>query len=394
MKRSTFKLTATLLLLAGFNAANAQDTEPINVVTTAVPFLRISPDARAGGMGDLGVATSPDASSPFWNLAKTPFATKNFSVGLTYTPWLKDLGLNDVYLLALSGYYKLGEDQAIGGSIRYFSLGNIQFTDAGGGINGEGRPREFGIDVGYSRKLSDKIGLGVALRYINSNLANGAVSTGATYKAGNAVAGDISFFYTGIKSTGSGWNFGATLTNLGTKIGYTNDAQQRDYIPANLSFGTTYTAAIDEINKIQFGIDIHKLLVPTPPLFDGVDDSAQVAEYRSKSVVSSWFSSFGDAPGGFSEELKELQASLGAEYSYNDQFFVRAGYFYENKLKGNRKYFSVGLGLKYNVFGLNFSYLVPSGSGVNRNPLSNTLRFGLVFDLDGDGGGSTTTPGN
>ncbi|AXY76107.1 hypothetical protein D3H65_19885 [Paraflavitalea soli] len=396
MKRKTFKLTAALMLMAGLNSLTAQDTQPINVVTTAVPFLRISPDARAGGMGDLGVATSPDANSAFWNLAKTPFAQKNFSVGLTYTPWLKDLGLNDVYLLALAGYYKLDEFQAISASVRYFSLGNIQFTNPNGDYWGDGRPREFGVDVGYSRKLSDKIGLGIALRYINSNLAAGAPSTGTAYKAGSTVAGDLSFYYNGVRESGNGWAFGAVLSNLGGKVGYTNDAQQRDYIPANLSLGTTYTAAIDETNKIQFGVDIHKLLVPTPPQFSNTgnsnyDDSVNtilVAKYRDKGAVGSWFSSFGDAPGGFSEELKEFQVSLGAEYSYNDQFFVRAGYFYEDKDKGNRKYFTVGLGLKYNVFGLNFSYLVPSGSGVNRNPLSNTLRFGLVFDLDNSG--STT----
>lgn len=363
----------------------AQDQyEKPNVVSTAVPFLRISPDARAGGMGELGVATSPDANSSFWNLAKTPFAKNNIGVGLTYTPWLKDLGLNDVYLLAASGYYKLDENQALSASVRYFSLGNIQFTNLGGTDLGEGRPREVGVDVGYSRKLSDKIGLGIALRYINSNLAAGQQVDGTTYKAGSAVAGDLSFFYTGANENGQGWNFGATLTNLGTKIAYTNDATQKDYIPANFSIGATYTSVFDEANKITFGIDLHKLLVPTPPV--GADandpdaaakDSAALANYRDKSVMNSWFSSFGDG-----DDLKEVQASIGAEYNYNDQFFVRAGYFYEDKNKGNRKYFTLGLGLKYNMFGLNFSYLIPSGSGVNRNPLSNTLRFGLLFDFE------------
>jgi hypothetical protein len=388
MKRKTFKLAALLSLITGVGAiqAQAQDTEyrPPNPVTSSVPFLRISPDARAGGMGDLGIATTPDASSAFWNLAKTPFTKNDYGISLTYTPWLKDLGLNDVYLLTATGYAKLDELQALSASVRYFSLGNIQFTNFSGTDLGEGRPREFGIDVGYSRKLSDKIGLGIALRYINSNLAAGQEVDGTTYKTGNAVAGDLSFFYTGVNESGQGWNFGATLSNLGTKIGYTNDAKQKDYIPANIGIGTSYTAAIDETNKISFGLDINKLLVPTPPMATGEfeQDSAILAKYRDKSVVNSWFSSFGDAPDGFSEELKEFQFSVGAEYGYNEQFFVRAGYFYENKDKGNRKFFTLGLGLKYNVFGLNFSYLVPSGSGVNRNPLSNTLRFGLVFDLD------------
>jgi hypothetical protein len=384
MKRNILKLTVGMFLSVGGMSVQAQ-TDPINVVTTAVPFLRISPDARAGGMGDVGVATSPDANAPIWNLAKVPFAQKNFSIGITYTPWLKDLGLNDVYLLAASGYYKLDEESALGASIRYFSLGNIQFTDQGGFDNGSGRPREFGIDAGYTRKLSDKIGIGLALRYIRSNLAGNLATSSTTYKPGSTVAGDISFFYTGQSEAGEGWNVGATLTNLGGKIGYTNDATQKDYIPANLSLGTTYTKVMDEENKITFGLDVHKLLVPTPPIFNNDDTAvynAQVADYRSKSTVSSWFSSFGDAPGGFKEEMKEFQVSLGAEYNYNEQFFFRAGYFYEDKTKGNRKYFTVGLGVKYNVFGLNFSYLVPSGSGVNRNPLSNTLRFGLIFDLD------------
>ena len=385
MKRLIVKLTAILLFISGTNSLKAQ-TDTINVVTTAVPFLRISPDARAGGMGDLGMATSADANAGFYNLAKTPFAKNKTSFGLTYTPWLKDLGLNDVYLLSLGGYYKLSDNEALSAGIRYFSLGNIAFTDLSGNDFGEGRPREFGIDVGYSRKLSDKIGLGIALRYIYSNLAAGQVIGSTTYKAGNAIAGDISFYYTGIKENGSGWNFGAALTNLGTKIGYTNDATQKDYIPADLGGGFTYTAAVDEINKITFGIDAHKLLVPTPPSFTGdpATDSSAIADYRSKSVVSSWFSSFSDAPGGFGEELREFTLSFGTEYSYNDQFFARAGYFYEDKTKGNRKYFTLGIGIKYNVFGINFSYLVPSGQGVNRNPLSNTLRFGLIFDLDGD----------
>jgi Type IX secretion system protein PorV len=347
-------------------------------------------------MGDLGLATAPDANSPFWNLAKTTFAPSQFSVGLTYTPWLKDLGLNDVYLLALSGYYKLSDQEALAASVRYFSLGNIQFTNGNGDYYGDGRPREFGVDFGYTRRLSDKIGIGLALRYIRSNLAGNLAQQGTSYKPGNSVAGDLSFFYNGIKESGEGWNFGAAVTNLGTKIGYTNDVTQKDYIPANLGLGAAYTKVFDENNKIQFGLDIHKLLVPTPPSIknDGSpEDSTAIANYRNKGLVSSWFSSFGDAPGGFKEELKEFQVALGAEYSYNEQFFVRAGYFYEDKTKGNRKYFTLGLGIKYNVFGLNFSYLVPSGAGVNRNPLSNTLRFGLIFDLDdisGSGGGDTT----
>jgi hypothetical protein len=354
------------------------------VVTTAVPFLRISPDARAGGMGDVGVATPADANSAFWNLAKIPFAKNPIGIGLTYTPWLKDLGLNDVYLLSAAGYYQLDELQVISTSVRYFSLGNIQFTDDNGTNLQEGRPREWGLDLGYARKLGSKVGLGVALRYIHSNLAGGFSQSGTNYKAGNAVAGDLSFYYNGNDETKGGWTFGAALTNLGSKIGYTNDAKQKDYIPANLGIGASYTSVFDETNKLTFGLDLHKLLVPTPPRATGdqTTDSTNVANYRGKGVVSSWFSSFGDAPGGFSEEMKEFQLSLGLEYWYNDQFAVRAGYFWEDKTKGDRKYFTAGLGVKYNVFGFNFSYLIPSGNGTNRNPLSNTLRFGVTFDVD------------
>lgn len=379
MKKVIFKLTALAMLIGISVSVNAQ-TNPINVVTTAVPFLRISPDARSGGMGDVGVATIPDANSIFWNLSKIPFAKSNSAIALTYTPWLKGLGLNDVYLVSGSGYYQLDDQQAISASLRYFSLGNIQFTDALGNPLQQYRPREFSVDAGYSRKLSDKLGIGIALRYISSNLANGQSASGSTYKTGSAVAGDLSIFNDGSEGGSvSGLNWGATLTNLGSKIGYTTDATEKDFIPANLGLGVAYVNVFDETSKITFGLDVNKLLVPTPP---AVFDSAGLANYHSKGVVSSWFSSFGDAPGGFSEELKEFQISVGAEYAYNDQFFFRAGYFYEAPTKGDRKYFTVGAGLNYNMFGLNFSYLIPSGSGINQNPLSNTLRFSILFNLD------------
>lgn len=375
----------TLLFLFFISGLRAQDNK-INVVTTAVPFLRISPDARAGGMGDLGVATNPDASSSYFNLGKVPFNQSPGGVNLTYTPWLKKL-VNDVYLASVAGYYKFDELQAISGSLRYFSLGNIQFTDFSGNPVGSSNPREFGIDLGYSRKLSDQLGIGVGLKFIHSNLASGAAISGQTYKPGNAVAGDLGLYFNNQNEQGSGWSFGAALTNLGSKIGYTNNANERDFIPANFALGAMYTKAIDESNSISFGVDLNKLLVPTPPMATGdyTTDSTNIAKYRNKGVMGGWFSSFGDAPGGFNEELKEFQVSVGAEYWYNNQFAVRGGYFYEDKTKGNRRYFTAGVGVKYNVFGLNFSYLIPSGSGVNQNPLSNTLRFSLVFDLSGTG---------
>jgi len=380
MNKVILKLAALVMLIGTTISVNAQTANPINVVTTAVPFLRISPDARSGGMGDVGVATIPDANSIFWNLSKIPFATSKSAIALTYTPWLKGLDLNDVYLVSAAGYHQLDELQAISASLRYFSLGNIQFTDNSGNDLQTYRPREFAIDAGYSRKLSEKLGIGIALRYINSNLASGQSASGSTYKTGSSVAGDLSIFNDG--STGgtvSGLNWGAALTNLGSKIGYTNDATEKDFIPANLGLGVAYVNVFDESNKITFGLDVNKLLVPTPP---AIGDSLGLANYHNKGVVSSWFSSFGDAPGGFSEELKEFQISVGAEYVYMDQFAFRAGYFYENPIKGDRKYFTVGAGLNYNMIGLNFSYLIPSGNGINRNPLSNTLRFSLIFNLD------------
>lgn len=378
--------TAALLCAVTLSSQAFSQPDPINVVTSATPFLRISPDARSGGMGDMGVATSPDANSSFWNIAKTPFAKSKSAVSLTYTPWLKDLGVNDVFLASLAGYYQLDDQSAVSASMRYFNLGSIQFTDFSGRDISTGRPTEVSFDLGYSRKVSDKVALGVALRYINSNLTRGfAASNGVTYKAGSAIAGDLALYYDNTGETGSGFRAGLALSNLGSKISYTNDAQQKDYIPANLGIGFTYTSAFDESNKISFGIEANKLMVPTPPLAtgDSATDASALSGYRGKGIVNSWFSSFGDA-GSFKDELAEYQVGLGAEYSYNDQFFVRAGYFYEDKTKGNRKFFTAGVGIVYNVFGLNFSYLIPSGNGVNRNPLSNTLRFSLVFNFDGD----------
>jgi hypothetical protein len=287
-----------------------------------------------------------------------------------------------VYLASVAGFYKMDEFQAVSASLRYFSLGSIQFTNEQGQDLGSKNPRELGLQVGYSRRLSDRMGVGIGLKYINSNLASGTFN-GSTYKPGSAVAADLGLYYAALSEVGQGWSFGAALSNLGSKIGYTDNADQKDFIPANLGLGTTYTRVIDESNKFSFGVDLNKLLVPSPPPQSA--SQQQFDAYRQKSVVSSWVSSFGDAPDGFSEELKEFQVSTGAEYTYNNQFSLRAGYFYENKNKGNRRFFTAGAGLKYNVFGLNFSYLIPTGSGVNQNPLSNTLRFSIVFDLNDEG---------
>jgi len=372
MIRFTLKATAFFLLLGlSISKTTFAQSDPINIVTTAVPFLRISPDARAGGMGDVGIATSPDANSGFWNLAKTPFATSSGSIGATYTPWLKDIA-QDVYLATLAGYYKLSDEQAIAGSIRYFNLGQIQFVDFNGNPLNTSRPREFALDFGYARKIAEKLGLGVTLRYINSNLANGSFN-GVTYKAGNAIAADLSLYHNGLNDEGMGLTYGISISNLGSKIGYTNDAKSKDFIPANLGAGLAYTWVFQETSKFTLGLDINHLLVPESPT-----DSASLVDYHDMSVFSSWFQSFGN---------KANTISGGAEYMYNDQFALRAGYFYEGKSQGGRRYFTAGVGLKYNVFGFNFSYLAPSGNGVTRNPLSNTLRFSVLFDLGETAGG-------
>lgn len=375
MKLSDLKFSCFLFIACVVWINARSQSKPINIVTTAVPFTRIAPDARAGGMGDIGMATSPDANSGYYNMGKAAFNSSKIGVGISYIPWLRDLDVNDVYLLAASGYVKISDEEAISGGVRYFSLGNLQFTDNLGNQIRSFKPWEMGIEAGYSRRLSNKIGVGVSLRYIHSNLAGNDES----YKTGNSVAGDLGFFYSQKNSGGNGWNFGAAMTNLGAKIGYSKNDNQKDFIPANLGLGTAYTKVFDENNRISVGLDINKLLVPTPPI---AGDSAGTAKYRNKSVVGSWFSSFGDAPDGFSEEIKEFQLGIGTEYSYNNQFFARAGYFTESKLKGNRRYFTVGAGLKYNIAGIDFSYLIPTGSDTNNNPLSNTMRFSLLFDFD------------
>jgi len=345
-------------------------------VSTAVPFLRISPDARAGGMGDAAIAVSPDANAQYWDLAKIPFSDKKFGVSATYTPWLKDL-VPDIFLAYLAGYVKFGEnnDQAISASMRYFSLGNINYTDYNANPTGSGMPREYSFDIGYSRRLSPYLGVGVAIRYIHSAIASGVSSNaGSTdYKPGNALAGDAGIYYSktkdvdGLKSRT--FNFGVVASNLGSKISY--NSTRKDFIPMNLGIGVAYTSKFDEYNSITFALDFNKLLVP--PLDSSSDNT-------NTSIVSGITKSFSDP--GFSGDVKQIDISLGAEYWYRSQFALRAGYFYENPDNGDRQYFTAGIGAKYNVFQLNASYLIPSGSGISRNPLSNTLRFSLVFEFD------------
>ncbi len=364
----------------------------VNTLITAVPFLRIIPDARAGALGDAGIATSADANSMHFNASKLVTAEQDMAVSVTYTPWLKALGLQDVYMAYLSGYKKFGDLQALGVSLRYFSLGEINFTDNQGTSLGTGNPNEFEVSLAYSRKLSEKLSVAVAPKFIFSNLAAGQLVNGVEIKPGIAGGADFSLTYeTPIKFTAKESNLrvGAAVSNLGTKISYTNSIN-KDFIPANLGIGAAWEFNFDEFNALTITTDINKLLVPTPCLNENgpgepnsCDQSGEsgIPDYREQSMFSGVLGSFGDAPGGFSEELRELSYSIGLEYWYDQQFAVRAGYYTEHATKGNRKFFTVGLGLKYNVFGLNFSYLVPTTN--QRNPLDNTLRFSLLFDFAG-----------
>lgn len=374
-------LVVPILLCAVFSQAQVtgNDILEANTITTAVPFLRINPDARSGGMGDVGVAMSPDVNALYNNPSKLAFIGMDrleddgpdYGVSISYTPWLRAL-VKDIYLAALSGYYRFDERQTLGASLRYFSLGNIQFTDPNGAELGEGRPHELAFDVHYARALSPNFGVGVSLRFIYSNLASGYTTPGNDVSPGIAGAADISLFYTTpikLKGRHTDLNFGLAITNIGSKISYT-DANRRDFIPTNLAIGGAWEIDIDANNEFNIYADINKLLVPTP------NDSGT---HKDKSPIAGIFTSFADAPGGFQEEMREFYYSVGVEYWYAKQFAVRFGYHHEHATKGNRKFLTAGLGVRYSVFGLDFSYLIPTQT--ERNPLDNTLRFTLKFDF-------------
>ena len=364
---------------------NLDGSPCVNTVVSAVPFLRIVGDARSGAMGDAGIGISPDPNAIHFNASKLVFADEGLAISATYTPWLRALGLNDVYLAYLTGYYKLDDLQAIGFGLRYFSLGSIQFTDQNGEPLAIGRPNEFEITAAYARKLSDNFSAALSAKFIYSNLAAGQqVEGGETIEPGIAGAADISMTYRtpiDLQNAESELTLGLALTNIGSKITYTNSLF-RDFLPANFGLGAAWKIDLDEYNQITFATDINKLMVPTPCQAETcVDaDNNGIFDYREQSSITGIFNSFSDAPDGFSEELKELMYSFGAEYWYDQQFAVRAGYYNEHSQKGGRKFFTVGLGLKYNIFGLNFSYLIPTTN--QRNPLDNTLRFSLLFDFD------------
>ena len=346
---------------------------PLKLQSTAVPFMMISPDARSGGMGNLSIAMSPEANDLFGNTAKIPFLSNNRGFLINYTPWLKDLGLNDVYLASAGYYKKLNSFSGINSSLRFFSLGNIDFTDNDGSPISSQRPSEFSFDFGYNLLLSDALSMGVTLRYINSRLVQGSYGTnGTNFKAGNTFAGDISLFYKQNENL-EGFHAGLVLSNLGGKVSYSNEAKNKYFIPANIGLGVAYMNKFDTENSLEVGIDVNRLMVPASPTSRDADD-----QYYSQSVVASWFNSFSNKYGmPLSESLK---ISLGAEYNYADRFHLRAGYFLDNnKNLGSMQYFTVGSSFQYQQSKFNISYLVPTGGGITRNPLSNTLRFGTIF---------------
>jgi len=374
----------TFVLVTPIKTFAQNSTTGANVVSTAVPFLTIAPDSRAGAMGDAGVATSPDMNSQYWNPAKYAFIESELGAALSYSPWLSKL-VDDINLAYLAGYKRLDDQQVVSASLRYFSLGSIAFRDDQGQLTSYQNPNEFAFDVAYTRLLSEKFSGAVAMRYIRSDLTGGQDLGGSESHPGNSFAADIAFYYRNEmrrSRKNSAFSAGLNISNIGAKISYT-DGAVKDFIPTNMRLGVAYETELDDYNSFTFAFDVNKLLVPTPnPKSTTADDGSLIFDYgfsQDKSVIGGMFSSFSDAPGGMKEELQEINLSFGVEYWYQKQFALRVGYFHENENKGNRKYFTAGAGFKLNVFTLDFSYLLPT---VTNHPLENTLRFSLAFDFD------------
>lgn len=389
-RKINIKIVASLLLAMSLVNVEAQVNSPNqltgqlrqNTITTAVPFLTITPDSRAAGMGDAGVATSPDANAVHWNASKLAFSEKNNGFSLNYAPWLRAI-VPDVHLSYLSGFARIDENSVVGGSFRYFSLGQINFTDITGNPLGNFEPNEFAVDGFYARKLSDKMSLAVSLRFIYSNLVGTRTGSGTSASPGMAGAGDVSWYYNdklkkGVSGVPTKYAFGAAITNLGSKITYTG-AQDADFIPMNLRIGTAWTFDFDEFNSLTAAFDANKLLVPTRPIYGGRNNDSIISGYDPRvPVLQGAMQSFYDAPQGFKEEMSEVMLSLGLEYWYAKTFAVRAGYFNEAETKGARKYATFGIGLRYNVIGIDAAFLAP----IQRShPLQNQLRFSILLDM-------------
>ena len=366
--------------------ADGDGKDMFNPITTGVTTLNIAPDARGGSMGDLGAATDPDVNSQFWNASKYAFAYSSAGVSLSYTPWLRKL-VNDIALLNVAGYWKFGseDNQAVSASLRYFTLGEIGTYDDGGNQLSSVNPYEMAFDVGYSRKLSEKFSMGVVLRYIYSNLGFNEGSDEALSGA-SAFAADISGYYTTYPIIGRNecqWSWGFNISNIGSKVSYDGGTESA-FLPTNLKLGTTFVFPLADYHNLAVSLDLNKLLVPTRPRASDYEDDVAyqdaLQEWRDMSPISGIFNSFSDAPGGMSEELKEINFSLGLEYNYNQQFFLRGGYYYENAMKGDRKYFGLGAGFALNVVRLDAAYMIATAQS---SPLDQTLRFTLTFDMDG-----------
>ena len=374
-----------------FAQDDIKDNE-FNPVNTGVTTLGIAPDARGSAMGNLGAATDPDINSQYWNPSKYAFAYSSGGIGLSYTPWLRRL-VNDIFLADLTGYWKLGsgDNQAISASLRYFSLGEVTMNDDTGATLQTINPYEMAFDIGYSRKLSEKFSMGVALRYIFSDLSYEDSYSGEQTTAASAFAADLAGYYVSYPMVGRNecqFAFGFNINNIGSKVSYNHGANNA-FLPTNLRLGASFMFPLADYNTLALGLDLNKLLVPTKPRqrdFDMDTTEGQAAyeealdEWENMSPITGIFKSFGDAPGGFKEELQEINLSIGAEYAYNQQFFARMGYYYENANKGGRSYFGFGAGFSLNVVRLDASYMLATAQS---SPLDQTLRFTLSFDMDG-----------
>lgn len=388
--KSTKIAIAAIMLSAAF-VAKAQDVKnEFNPVTTGVTSLSIAPDARGASMGDIGAATDPDVNSQYWNASKYAFAYSTAGVSVSYTPWLRKL-VNDIALLNVAGYWKFGseDNQAVSASLRYFTLGEITSNDEQGNTLSTVNPYEMAFDIGYSRKLSEKFSMGVVLRYIYSNLGFSEASEEALSGA-SAFAADISGYYTTYPIIGRNecqWSWGVNISNIGSKVSYDGGTESA-FLPTNLKLGTTFVFPLADYHNLAVSVDFNKLLVPTRPRPSDYEEGSDgdspywtdLQEWQDMSPITGIFKSFGDAPGGFSEELKEINMSFGLEYNYNQQFFLRGGYYYENAMKGDRKYFGLGAGFALNVVRLDAAYMIATAQS---SPLDQTLRFTLTFDMDG-----------
>ncbi len=380
LTKSIFAIALMATALTAWSQDDIKNTE-FNPVTTGVTSLSITPDARGASMGDLGAATEPDVNSQFWNPSKYAFAYSRAGVSLSYTPWLRKI-VNDIYLANLSGYYKVGgnDNQAVSASLRYFSLGEVMATDGEGAMLSTINPFEMSVDLGYSRKLSEKFSMGVALRYIYSDLGYSDMNTGDQTSSASAFAADISGYYTTYPVIGRNecqWSLGFNLSNIGSKVSY-NKGNDPAYLPANLKIGTAFTFPLADYNNLTLALDANKMLVPAKPRLADYEDALAyddaLQEWKDKSSISGIFDSFSD------NFAKRITYSVGAEYAYNQQFFLRGGYYYESKYAGNRQYFGLGAGFSLNVLKIDASYMIATAQN---SPLDQTLRFTLSFDMDG-----------